>query len=131
MSSPSNIEFDYHCHSVYDYLKEPIKHRKILDGQDLVYTIGLADYIPDQALRDLIAFLFSVVKPGGKLVFAHKDSKNYSPLAPDWWCDWTFHLRDMQETINLVETSGIRDFNLSVVRETDTNIIFFIILEKK
>jgi len=128
--SPSNVEYHTLCHSVYDYLKEPETYRKIFDAQDLVYTIGLADYIPDQRLKDLIAFLFSVVRPGGKLVFAHKDSKNYSPLAPDWWCDWTFHLRDMQETVDLVKSSGIRGYNLSVERETETNIIFFIIIEK-
>ncbi len=128
--SPAHVVYTPLCHSVYDYLKEPDKYRKLLTDQDLVYTIGLADYIPDQRLKDLIAFLFSVVKPGGKLVFAHKDSKNYSPLAPDWWCDWTFHLRDMQETVDLVKSTGMRGYNLSVERETDTNIIFFIIIEK-
>lgn len=130
-NSPSTVEFRTQCNSVYDYIKNPDAYRGQLSGQDLVYTIGLADYIPEPSLKSLILFMYSLLKPGGKLVIAHKDSKNFSPLAADWWCDWTFHLRNEPETINLVETSGIKDFNLSVKRETETNIIFFMIIEKK
>jgi extracellular factor (EF) 3-hydroxypalmitic acid methyl ester biosynthesis protein len=130
-NSPSGVEYHFLQHSVYNFVKEPERYREILRGKDLVYTIGLADYIPDQTLQTLVLFLFSLVKPRGKLVIAHKDSKNFSPLAPDWWCDWTFHLRNESEMINLVKTSGIADFKLSVRRETKTNIIFFLIIEKK
>lgn len=129
--SPSGVEYRFLQHSVYNFVKEPERYREILQGKDLVYTIGLADYIPEQTLQTLIQFLFSLVKPGGKLIIAHKDSKNFSPLAADWWCDWTFHLRNESEMVDLVKTSGITDFNLTVQRETETNIIFFLIIEKK
>lgn len=130
-SSPPGAEYQAQCNSVYDYIKNPDTYRENLYGKDLVYTIGLADYIPDSALQSLIVFLYSLLKPGGKLVIAHKDSKNFSPLAADWWCDWTFHLRNEPETINLMKTSGIKDFDISVIRETETNIIFFMTIEKK
>jgi extracellular factor (EF) 3-hydroxypalmitic acid methyl ester biosynthesis protein len=130
-NSPSHVEFRTQCNSVYDYIKNPDTYRGQLFGQDLVYTIGLADYIPESSLKSLIHFMYSLLNPGGKLVIAHKDSKNFSPLAADWWCDWTFHLRNEPETISLVKTSGIKDFDLSIKRETETNIIFFIIIEKK
>jgi hypothetical protein len=130
-NSPSGVEYRFLQHSVYNFMKEPERYREMLSGKDLVYTIGLADYIPDQTLQTLVVFLFSLVKAGGKLVIAHKDSKNFSPLAPDWWCDWTFHLRNESEMVNLVKTSGLADFKLSIRRETKTNIIFFLIIEKK
>ncbi len=130
-NSPPNVEYQTQCNSVYDYIKNPDTYRKNLFGKDLVYTIGLADYIPESSLKPLISFLYSLLKPGGKLIIAHKDSKNFSPLAADWWCDWTFHLRNEPETINLVKSSGIQDFDISVIRETETNIIFFMTIEKK
>ncbi len=130
-NSPPHVEYRTLCNSVYDYIKNPDAHREKLTGKDLIYTIGLADYIPESALKSLIIFLYSLLKPGGKLVIAHKDSKNFSPLAADWWCDWTFHLRNEPETIELVKSSGIQDYDLSVTREKETNIIFFMIIEKK
>jgi hypothetical protein len=129
--SPSNVEYCFLQHSVYNFVKEPDRYHEILKDKDLVYTIGLADYIPEETLRSLILFLFSLVKPGGKLVIAHKDSKNFSPLAADWWCDWTFHLRNESEMVDIVKTSGITDYHLTVKREARTNIIFFLIIEKK
>jgi extracellular factor (EF) 3-hydroxypalmitic acid methyl ester biosynthesis protein len=129
--SPPNIEYHYLRNSIYDYINNPESFREQLNNIDLIYTIGLADYLPENVLKALTAFLFSLLKPDGKLIIAHKDSKSYSPLAPDWWCDWTFHLRDESEMIELVNTSGIEHFTLRIERETNTNIIFFIIIENK
>jgi extracellular factor (EF) 3-hydroxypalmitic acid methyl ester biosynthesis protein len=128
--SPRNITYDFQCNSIYDYLKDPAGYAG-LAGRDLVYTIGLADYIPDDALKKLVSFMYGLLRPGGTLIMAHKDSKNFNPLAADWWCDWTFHLRDEAETVSLVEDSGIEGYRLNVIRETETNIIFFILLDKK
>jgi extracellular factor (EF) 3-hydroxypalmitic acid methyl ester biosynthesis protein len=127
---PENITFEFLNHSVYDYIKDPAGWSARLRGKDLVYSIGLADYLPDDILRQLIHFLFGLLNEGGKLVIAHKDSRNYRPLAPDWWCDWTFHLRDEAGVRALIEASGIGSLSISVVREDETNIILFFILEK-
>lgn len=129
--APLNFEFRYIRNSVYDYLKDPESHREALANRDIIYTIGLADYIPGPALKSLMVFLFGLLKPGGKLLIAHKDSRNFRPLAPDWWCDWTFHLRDEAELRRMVETCGIENFSLTIEREADTNIIFFLIIEKR
>jgi extracellular factor (EF) 3-hydroxypalmitic acid methyl ester biosynthesis protein len=129
--SPRNITYDFQCNSIYDYVKDPARFSGTLTGRDLVYTIGLADYIPDDVLKKLVSFMYGLLRPGGTLVIAHKDSKNFSPLAADWWCDWTFHLRDEDETVGLVRDSGIADYTLNVIREAETNIIFFIMIEKK
>jgi len=130
-SPPKGIQFRFHNHSVYDYLKNPDNFREILGPQDIVYSIGLADYIPEDGFRDLIAFFYTLLKPGGKLIIAHKDSKNYHPLTPDWWADWSFHLRDIDDVIAIAKSSGIENYNLTIDQEDDTNIIFFMTIEKK
>jgi hypothetical protein len=126
-----NVSFDFLNHSVYDYLKEPATYSKILKNKDMAYSIGLADYIPEEPLRAQTKFFFDLLNPGGLLIIAHKDSKNYHPLTPDWWADWTFHLRNEDEVVDIIKTSGIKNYSLKVEREKKTNIIFFLIIEKK
>lgn len=126
-----NISFKFFNNSVYDYLKEPEKFSKLLSGQDLIYSIGLADYIPAESLSEQIKFFYDLLRPGGKLVIAHKDSRNYLPLTPDWWADWTFYLRDEKQVVNLVKISGIENYTLTVEREKNTNIIFFLNIKKE
>ena len=126
-----NVSFNFLNHSVYDYLKKPENYFEILKNKDLVYSIGLADYIPAEPLKAQTKFFFDLLKPGGLLIIAHKDSKNYHPLTPDWWADWTFHLRNEDEVVDIIKTSGINNYSLKVEREKKTNIIFFLIIEKK
>lgn len=128
---PHGVHFRFHNHSVYDYLKNPEAFRDILGPQDMVYSIGLADYIPADGFKDLIGFFYTLLKPGGKMIIAHKDSKNYHPLTPDWWADWSFHLRDIDDVIAIAKSSGIENYSLTIDQEDDTNIIFFMTLEKK
>ncbi len=128
--SPGNVKYKYMNHNVYDYVDQPEEYYKIIGKKDLIYTTGLADYLRPGTLKGLISFGYNLLKPGGKLVIAHKDSKNYKPLTPDWFCDWRFHLRDEPEVVDIVKSSGIKDFSLKIDRESVTNIIFFLIIEK-
>jgi hypothetical protein len=127
---PSNIQFTYFQHNIFDYIKSPEKYYPLLGAKDLVYTIGLADYLPEKILKKLILFSFALLKPQGKLVIAHKDSKNYEPIGPDWHCDWTFHLRDEAEVTELLETCGLSDYSFTIERES-SNVIFFITVTKR
>ncbi len=128
---PPNTTFTYYCHSVYDYLKEPSRYNEILKGQDLIYSIGLADYIPAEALQEQTRFFYDLLNKDGRLIIAHKDSKNYHPLTADWWADWNFYLRNEDEVIDLFKNSGIKNYSISVEREKETNIIFFVDIRKK
>jgi SAM-dependent methyltransferase len=128
---PESVEFTFYNHSVYDYLKDPAKYIQLLGSKDIVYSIGLADYIPEEGFRDLISFLFKLLKPGGRLIIAHKDSKNYHPLTPDWWADWSFHLRDIDDVVSIAKSSAIENYDLTIDQEDDTNIIFFMTITKK
>jgi SAM-dependent methyltransferase len=129
--SPPNFEYSYLRCSVYDFLKQPEKYRAEIGQKDIVYSIGLADYIPYKSLQELIAFFYSLLKPGGRLIVAHKDSKIYKPLTADWLCDWSFHLRSEPELVDLVNTCGIKDYMLKVEKFPWNKIIFFLIIERK
>jgi len=73
-------------------------------------------------------FCFDLLRPKGILVIAHKDSKQYKPLAPDWWCDWTFYHRGEEDVVNIFRNCNI--FNIKVERDPGS-VMFFVISEKK
>jgi len=127
-SSSKRIGFKYFNHNILDYCKEKEKYSSLLGKHDMVYSIGLADYLPERFLKRLILFCFDLLKPNGILVIAHKDSKQYKPLAPDWWCDWTFYHRSEEDVVNIFRNSNI--FNIKVERDP-SSVMFFVISEKK
>lgn len=129
MPLPENIKVELLKENILRLIvhKEPTL---ILKKQNLIYSIGLADYLSDTTLKRMISFAFSLLNPGGKLIIAHKDRDKYKPLDPDWFCDWTFEPRNVKSLIKLVEDSGIKDFAIDMDWE-DSNKVFFLILTKK
>jgi len=127
-SSSQKVSFRFFNHNILDYCKEKEKYYGVLGEQDIVYSIGLADYLPEKILKQLILFCFNLLRPKGILVIAHKDSKQYKPLAPDWWCDWTFYHRSEEDVVNVFRDCNI--FNIKVERDP-TSVMFFVISEKK
>ncbi|MCX5695007.1 MAG: PilZ domain-containing protein [Candidatus Omnitrophica bacterium] len=128
-NSPKNIKFNFLQHNILEYSKKPKEYVSILKKQDIIYSIGLADYLPDRVLRDLISFCFSLLKPKGRLIIAHKDISRYKPLPPDWWCDWTFYSRDENYLLEIVDKSQLGKFKIEVTREP-SGIIFFLTINK-
>jgi len=126
---PSKITYDFYPHNVIEYAIHPEKYYDIIGKKDLIYSIGLADYLPDRILKKLVLFCFNSLKPAGKLIIAHKDSKAYKPLAPDWWCDWNFYHRSKDEVLALVNNCGITNFTINVKNEP-SNVVFFLTIEK-
>jgi hypothetical protein len=123
-NNPKNVSFKFLQHNILDYIKEGRKNSKLLGRQNMIYSIGLADYLPDRVLKNLLLFCFNLLEPKGKLVIAHKDVNKYKPLPPDWWCDWTFYPRDENYLLNLVTKSGIENFSLRLTREPSEIILF-------
>lgn len=106
------------------------KPAELLVKQHLIYSIGLADYLPNRVLKGLISFTFSLLYPSGKLIITHKDKDKYKPLPPDWYCDWIFERRDVSDLIRLAEDAGISNYSIDIDWE-DSNKIFFLIVTKR
>lgn len=95
-------------------LTDEIKNEAIgqsLGKQNLIYSIGLIDYLPDTALKKLLPVLFYLLEEGGKLILTHiNKEKTFAPILPDWCCDWRFIPRNKEEVIRLFYTCGISRF---------------------
>ena len=126
---PKNINIRYIKENIINFFKTPERCKNLLGSQDFIYSIGLADYLPDTMLKKLIRFCFEILKDEGKLVIAHKDREKgkLAYLFPNWFCDWIFIPRNVDETVKLVKDSGIENFNIEIEREPSEQIFFIII----
>ncbi len=92
---------------------------------DLIYSIGIADYLQDRMLKKIFRDCYNLIKPGGKLVVAYKDKDKHRPLELDWYADWCFIPRNEQELINIIHESMGKEKISIEVRRINSGIIFF------
>lgn len=111
MHVSQNIKFSFVCSDVIEFLKNTDNFLdKPLMKQDLIYSIGLADYLPNSILRILIKQSFSHLRDDGRLIIAHKNTKKYSSSISDWGANWKFIERnqnDLEKTVSEVINEGL------------------------
>jgi hypothetical protein len=104
------------------------KYKKILNGQDMIYSIGVADYLPDMVLAALIEFCFGLLNPKGKIIIAHKNITEYRASAPDWFCDWHFFPRNKEKLAGIIKKHGeINNYKIECIEEKSKRIFFMVI----
>lgn len=128
--SPKNVHFNFIREDVLSIGKEG-SLVKPLGKQDLIYSIGLIDYLPDRILSKLIYALYQLLPKGGKLILTHKNKeKTFPPVPPDWFCDWKFVPRNKNEVIELFHNCGLSDFSLEMDVDDFEYIYYFTITKK-
>ncbi|MCM8771443.1 MAG: PilZ domain-containing protein [Candidatus Omnitrophica bacterium] len=127
---PKNIQFRFLKENVINLsVKNKAKLPDLQCNFDMVYTIGLADYLPDRVLKSLLKFSYDILQSKGKLVIAHKDIERYKPLQPNWFCDWNFYFRNEENLINIMKEITKEQVYIEK-RYIKRGCIFFIILTK-
>ena len=77
-----------------------------LPPQDLVYSVGLLDYLADRRAAGLTKRLFETLAPGGLLIIGNMNDVPLSNLWPmEFITDWTLHYRG--EADMLAWTKGL------------------------
>jgi CRP-like cAMP-binding protein len=59
-----------------------------LSDQDLVYSIGLIDYFSDKFVIELLNYVYTLLRPGGKVVLGNFHSRNTDKAMMDYILDW-------------------------------------------
>jgi len=94
--------------------------------QDVIYSVGLFDYLDDAVLTRLLAALYTLLAPGGKLIASYKDSRRYSTFDNRWLLDWdAFYQRTEEDMWSLYEKAGIPINSITTIRENSGVILFF------
>ena len=105
--------------------------RKMLTGHlnlgsfDLIYSTGLYDYLKDKTAQKLTYHLFTMLKPGGKLVIANFVPTIFDIGYMEACMDWFLVYRDRMDMMAL--TNLIPQIELNQIRvhvEENQNIIF-------
>ncbi len=75
---------------------------KKIPAQDLIYTIGLVDYLSEAKARSLIDGLYRQLAPGGSLVIGNVKQGPSSLLWPaEFLCDWSLVYRTEADMFDL------------------------------
>jgi SAM-dependent methyltransferase len=94
--------------------------------QDVIYSIGFFDYLPDEFLIKLLSTLYLLLNPGGKLIAAFKDVDRYPPQVYHWLVDWDGFLQRTEKDFNRVlREANIPNSALSINRVDSGSIVFY------
>lgn len=75
-----------------------------MQPQDLVYSMGLIDYLSPKRAKWLVSRLYERLVPGGKLIVANMRDSNTSTFWPmEFICDWSLTYRNDQEMLALAD----------------------------
>lgn len=129
-NSPANITFKFIKEDIMNMIKNETPEQ-VYGKYDLIYSIGLIDYLPDRVLKKLVNVLFQLLHQGGKLILTHKNrEKTFPSLPPDWFCDWKFVPRNKEETIKLFYDSGLSKFSISTDSDDFGYIYYFALIKQ-
>jgi hypothetical protein len=96
--------------------------------QDLIYAVGLLDYLGERAARSLVAGLYERLTPGGRLVVGNvKDARNGFLWPAEFVCDWSLVYRNEDEMRRLADNI---DSPLVEVRTDSSSQVCFLHLSK-
>lgn len=97
---------------------------------DIIYSVGLCDYIPDKYLVPLLQGWRESLREGGVVYVAFKDCKLYSTPEYQWLVDWFFLQRTTEECTKLFELAGYNLDDMETMRD-ETGIIINYIARSK
>lgn len=94
--------------------------------QDVIYSVGYFDYLPDDFLVKLLRSLYALLNPGGKLIAAFKDADRYRSQEYHWIADWDgFLQRTEKDFERILGEAGIPAQAMTMTRDRSGAIIFY------
>jgi len=97
-------------------------------AQDIIYSVGYFDYLPDDFLVKMLKTLHALLNPGGKLIAAFKDAGRYRSQEYHWIVDWDgFLQRTTADFERLLAEAGIAKSAVTESRDRTGIIIFYTI----
>lgn len=68
---------------------------------DIVYTMGLFDYLQPPVARVVLSKLYDLLLPGGELIVGNFHMKNPTRTYMEYWMDWVLVYRSEDEMLGL------------------------------
>jgi trans-aconitate methyltransferase len=94
--------------------------------QDVIYSVGYFDYLPDDFLIKMLRSLYTLLNPGGTLIAAFKDADHYRSQEYHWMLDWDgFLQRKTPDFERLLAEAGIPKSAMAETRDKTGIIAFY------
>lgn len=118
-----------------EYIKESVRtilktgSPEIKFGQyDVIYSMGLYDYLTDSVAKVLTEKLYSMLCPGGILILGNYHVNNETRKYMEYIMDWVLYYRDEESMLELLE--DIPEGFSSLVGFDDSGTQMFLRVEK-
>lgn len=100
-------------------------------AQDLIYSAGLFDYIPDEALVRMLAALYQLLQPNGKLIAPFKDCRRYETGDYHWLSKWNAFLQRTEEDMHsLFGKANIPADHIETMRDASGVMVIFVVTRR-
>lgn len=86
---------------------------------DIIYSVGLCDYIPDDYLIPMLRGWRESLAENGVVYVAFKDTELYDKTEYQWLCDWYFYQRTTAQCRQLFQSAG---YNMEALEESRTDM---------
>lgn len=93
---------------------------------DIIYSVGLADYLTDEHLVGIFAGLGESLNEGGCLVIAFKDTEQYDETPYQWHLDWFFYQRTVDDVLNVYQQAGFNTDKMVLTRDRTGIIVNYV-----
>jgi extracellular factor (EF) 3-hydroxypalmitic acid methyl ester biosynthesis protein len=94
--------------------------------QDVIYSVGYFDYLPDDFLVKMLRSLYQLLKKDGKLIAAFKDADRYRAQEYHWIADWDgFLQRRVKDFERILGEAGIPVDKMTMTRDRTGVIVFY------
>jgi len=93
---------------------------------DIIYSVGLCDYIPDDYLIPMLRGWRESLADGGVVYVAFKDMELYDKAVYQWLMDWYFYQRTYEDCRRLFVEAGYDMDEMEVTRSDMAVIVNFI-----
>jgi hypothetical protein len=93
---------------------------------DIIYSIGLCDYISDDYMIAILEGWRESLNEGGVLLVAFKDTERYDETPYQWLLDWHFFQRTEEDCRNLFQQAGYNLEDLQMTRDATGVIMNFV-----
>ncbi len=112
----------YNALRIFDFETAAMEFAK----QDIIYSVGYFDYLPDHFLIKLLNSLYKLLNPGGKLIAAFKDVNRYRPQIFHWLVNWDGFLQRTEDDFERIfHYAEIPTATLSITRVDSGMIVFY------
>lgn len=85
---------------------------------DVIVAGGLFDYLDDHRLEWLIPRLHACLRTDGHVCFTNLAKGNPARAWMEYLCNWKIIERSEEDTLHLLESSGLDDYHVTIQRDT-------------